>query len=280
MIKIKFYSSFSDSKKTSENFIRVNELENTQEYGRDYIFTTKDDYTHVIILNTAMPVLNIPKENVIGLAFEPIKFLNLSHNFINYATKNIGLYLIGEKQNLPEPFIEHHGYMWHTPFKKNNTKTKKISIMVSGKKNAPGHTYRHTLVKEILKSNLEIDIWGRGCTNYMYTRDKRLKGVFKETEYLDDYEYHICIENFQTPHYFSEKIMNSLICNSVPIYFGCLNVKSYFGNCILNLTGNVKEDMNMFEDIIKNKRDIEINMERVKETININNLIKDKFLNK
>jgi len=153
-------------------------------------------------------------------------------------------------------------------------------IMVSGKKNAPGHTYRHTLVKEILKSNLEIDIWGRGCTNYMYTRDKRLKGVFKETEYLDDYEYHICIENFQTPHYFSEKIMNSLICNSVPIYFGCLNVKSYFGNCILNLTGNVKEDMNMFEDIIKNKRDIEINMERVKETININNLIKDKFLNK
>ena len=38
--------------------------------------------------------------------------------------------------------------------------------------------------------------------------------------------------------------------------------------------------MTIFEDIIKNKRDIEINMERVKETININNLIKDKFLNK
>jgi hypothetical protein len=34
------------------------------------LFTAADDYTHVIIQNTAMPSIgHIPKENVLGLAF-------------------------------------------------------------------------------------------------------------------------------------------------------------------------------------------------------------------
>lgn len=58
-------------------------------YGKDksiYI-TTEDDYTHVIIINTAMPKINknIPKSHVIGLAFEPFQFLGLTRKFVSYA---------------------------------------------------------------------------------------------------------------------------------------------------------------------------------------------------
>ena len=56
--------------------------------------TDESDFTHAIILNTAMPVLKIPKQNVIGLAWEPTSFLDIRQDFINYAIKHIGKYTI------------------------------------------------------------------------------------------------------------------------------------------------------------------------------------------
>jgi len=80
-------------------------------------------------MNNAMPNLNIQKENVIGLAFEPIYFLGLTTQFIEYAKKHIGKYYIGDKFDLPAPFIEHFAYMWHSrPSKEITTKNKLMSI--------------------------------------------------------------------------------------------------------------------------------------------------------
>lgn len=56
-----------------------------------------------------------------------------------------------------------------------------MSIVLSHKQRAPGHTYRHILVKCILQNNIPIDIFGRGCKLYN-TRDERLKGEFKDSE--------------------------------------------------------------------------------------------------
>ena len=50
--------------------------------------TADDDYTHAIIINTIMPELKIPNENVLGLAFEPIQFLNMTPEFVNYAMRD------------------------------------------------------------------------------------------------------------------------------------------------------------------------------------------------
>ena len=58
--------------------------------------------------------------------------------------------------------------------------------MVSRKNQAPGHIYRHYLVKEILKTNLPIDIWGNGCIYYKNIKDNRIKGDFKEIEPYKD----------------------------------------------------------------------------------------------
>jgi hypothetical protein len=174
------------------------------------IITINDDYTHAIIINTAMPVLkNIPKENVIGLAFEPVQFLGLTQQFIEYAKKYIGKYLIGDRINLPPLFVEHYGYMWHiTPLTYLPQKKNIMSIMISQKNSAKGHIYRHELVQKILSSNLPIDIYGRGCIYYNAIKDSRLKGTFENNEPYESYQFHICIENFRASHYFSEKITN------------------------------------------------------------------------
>lgn len=275
--RIRIFSSFGDSSKCKEIYERLCCSNEIAEYGIDkriYI-TNGDDYTHVIILNTAMPVIprHIPKQNVIGLAFEPPHYLGLTPQFIDYAMKNIGKYFIGQKYDLPQPFTEHFSYMWHNPpLLETPTKTNKISIMISEKVNAAGHKYRHELVKSILTSQLPIDIYGRGCQYYsnLGIKDARLKGEFKEAEPYESYQYHICIENFQTNDYFSEKIMNALLCNTIPIYLGAKNIDKYFPNMIIHLSQDITKDMELLRNLCNmDNPEIIIDMQKVKDTINL-----------
>jgi hypothetical protein len=189
-----------------------------------------------------MPKIYIPKQNVLGLAFEPFYFLNITPEFIEYSKKNIGKYFIGEKQNLPEPFVEHFGYMWYSsPQKEITLKLNIMSICVSEKQFAPGHLYRHNLVEAIIKFRLPIDIYGRGSSKYKFNR---IMGQFNDAEPYENYLFSICIENYQCNHYFSEKIITPLMYNCTPIYLGCKHIDSYIEN-VIKITGNVQEDLNL-----------------------------------
>jgi hypothetical protein len=252
MIKIKIFCSFAPSnlcKEKFENSCNAKQINFYGKYKKYYFVEENEDYTHAIIINTSMPELKIPKENVIGLAFEPIYFLGLSDEFIKYAQKYIGKYFIGDKFDLPEPFIENLGYLWfYRPAKEIIMKSKLISIVVSEKKYAPGHIYRHNLVQTIIDMNLPIDIYGRGTKQYS-AKTKNIKGEFENTEPYKNYLFTISIENFTSNHYFSEKLMTPLMYNCMPIYFGCKNINQYIEN-IINLTGNLKLDLNLIYDII------------------------------
>ena len=254
--RIRIYSSFCNSANCKDVFERLCEVGMLDYYGRNnrvYI-TNEDDYTHVIIMNTAMPVIpaHIPKANVIGLAFEPPVYLRLTQQFVQYAINNIGRYFIGDRLGLPEPFVEHYGYMWHlTPLRSLPVKTNNMSIMVSNKMDQPGHHYRHEIARKILDSPLPIDIYGRGCSILnMYKSDSRLKGEFTEVEPYESYDFHICIENVQTSHYFSEKITNPLLTATVPVYLGCRNITEYFPSEVICLTGDINKDMELITEII------------------------------
>ena len=251
MYKIKIFCPFSSSKNCKEIFERINYANLIEFYGieKKIYITDEDDYTHAIIINTIMPILKISKKNVIGLAFEPIQFLGLTSQFVEYAKKHIDKYLIGDKHNLPEPFIEYFGYMWHSrPPKEIKNKPELMSICVSTKRFAPGHMYRHNLIEKIIQYNLPIDIYGHGSTFYSYDR---IKGSFNDTEPYESYLFSICIENHECNHYFSEKIVTPLLYNCMPIYLGCKNIDSYFDD-IIKLNGNVDNDILLLVEIIKN----------------------------
>ena len=271
---------------TYEN--KLYEINKISNYGinKEIFITDEDNYTHVIILNTAMPILKegIPKKNVIGMAFEPLPFLNLSLSFIEYAQKNISKYFIGDNINLPDPFIEGQSFMWYSPYigtsyqsfeicKGLSIKKKRMSIIISQKRYAPGHKYRHKLVEVILSSNLPIDIYGRGHIYYKNKKDERIKGEFKQDslEPYEEYDFHIAIENYQSNHYFSEKIIEPLLCNTTPIYLGCHNIETYFKNQVIFLSGTVEKDIQLIEDILKNPNRYkkEIDTKKVQKTVGL-----------
>jgi len=275
--KIKIFCPFGPSSKCKEVYENICFANDIDFYGKDkkvYI-TDTDNYTHAIIINTIMPDLHIPKENVIGLAFEPIPFLNLTIEFIEYAKKHISKYYIGDKLNLPEPFIEQFGYMWYSrPPKEIKYKPNLMSVIVTNKRFAPGHIYRHKIIEKIIELKLPIDIFGHGSNSYTFDR---IKGPFNDVEPYENYLYSICIENFQSNHYFSEKIITPLLHNCLPVYLGCQNINTYFDN-IINLTGDINKDILLIINIIKNPLKYynntynEKNIKRVNLIENIENL--------
>lgn len=253
--RIKIFSSFCSSSHAKEVYEKICIANNIDNYGPDkaiYLVGDEDnDYTHAIIWNTAMPALTIPKENVVGLALEPPAFLGLSPGFVAYVQKYVGKYHIGQKLNgLPDEFVEKYSYMGHTPpLVAIEKKTRIMSIIVSQKIYAPGHKYRHLLVQRIIQERLPVYIYGRGTSSYNYEFNM---GGFQNLEPFETYMYSICIENYKTPHYFSEKIIDPVICECMPIYWGCEHMDEYLDKDKFHIiSGKLDQDIETIKKIMR-----------------------------
>ena len=82
MIKIRVFTGHhSVDQDTTHIFLKYSDIGNDVDYNKTFCFTNDNDYTHVILINCPTPnISHIPKENVIGLAFEPIHFLKRINN--------------------------------------------------------------------------------------------------------------------------------------------------------------------------------------------------------
>jgi len=82
--RIRIFSSFGESANCKGIYERLCEADLIDNYGpeKEIYITNDDDYTHVILMNTAMPTnLKVSKDRVVGLAFEPPVFLRSDSNF-------------------------------------------------------------------------------------------------------------------------------------------------------------------------------------------------------
>ena len=115
-------------------------------YGKDFIITKGDNYTHAILLwpEKIRPNLKINKKNVVATTGECPKYItyefNLTTNinaFLEYCKRKIGTFLIGGVKNtgIPNipPFLGFYCSQTSGKIPKNISfnKTKKMSIMIS-----------------------------------------------------------------------------------------------------------------------------------------------------
>ena len=91
------------------------------------------------------------------------------------------------------------------------------SLIASAKRSQPGHRLRHAVVEWARGTGAEIEIMGRG---YRPFSDK--------AEGLAPYRYSVVIENVREPGYFSEKLVDALLCGTVPIYWGAPDIGRFF----------------------------------------------------
>lgn len=98
-------------------------------------------------------------------------------------------------------------------------KTKMISLFASGKRmNHSLHARRFDLLADIQESLADtLDVFGRG---YQYVEHK--------AEAIDEYRYHVAVENHIAPHHWTEKLSDCFLGYCLPFYAGCPNAADYF----------------------------------------------------
>jgi hypothetical protein len=96
-------------------------------------------------------------------------------------------------------------------------KSKKISMIASSKKQAPGHILRHE-VAEKLSDKYDIELWGHGYNSFPQ-HGKILA--------LKDYMFSIVIQNCKMDTFFTD-FVDPLATGTIPIFWGTENVDKYF----------------------------------------------------
>lgn len=114
-----------------------------------------------------------------------------------------------------------------------HNKSKKLSLISSGKTISNGHRYRGVVSNYLLNNGVEVDLWGYAHRPFQ-----------SKLEPLKDYEFSICILNTRMNNYFTEILLDCFRLGTVPIFWGCPNIGDYF-----DLSG--METFSTPEDLLK-----------------------------
>ena len=165
--------------------------------------------------------VNTTKDNVkIAWLIEP-RVINPSvYNFItnNYNSFDYILTYDSELLKLSDKFLFYpHGGCWlKESDKKLYQKSKFCSIISSNKTQTDGHKLRHSIISSL---GTKLGVYGNG---YFKIENKITA--------LKDYKFSIVIENSKQDDYFSEKLIDTLLTGTIPLYWGTNNINKYFDN--------------------------------------------------
>jgi hypothetical protein len=97
-------------------------------------------------------------------------------------------------------------------------KQDRVSIIASATTITETHRIRFNFA-QVLKKRLgdKADLFGRGFA-----------GFGDKLDVLKPYKYHVALENFTVPNYWTEKMLDPMLSGCHPFYYGCPNVSDYF----------------------------------------------------
>jgi len=228
MIKIYFASNWGQSSKEITDFYKRQSPLKEGIWGSVKAVDDINDSEFVIVLDDTQE--NIPQDKkIIFLGREPNhvlsrevskKWENRSYNFLHHEFNNCWL---------AQTWWVDMDY--ETLNDKPPLKTKNLSIIDSGKISINGHAERINAIHSILNNHpYDVDLYGGITNNPQYKNMPYCKNLlpYKDKKQgLIDYRYSLVIENGQTDYYFSEKISDSIMCWTTPIYFGCHNIHKF-----------------------------------------------------
>ena len=232
-MKVKFFSDYEVPEKLLQRF-----KANYDVYDNDIEFTINDDYDYAVAFNRGdghhkpgTKLITVIQEPSFSEAFEQGDSLTNSDYLIVHDKdlfERVWKVKLGKYVIESPCFMFYHDRVRHNFYDdvENVKKNRKISMIVSSHHfNWGNYHKRLNVLDQILRSDLDIDIFGRGWR----IPDERFKGELKfKHEGLLPYEYSIAIENSHEKNYISEKFFDCVLCNTVPIYNGAPNVSEVY----------------------------------------------------
>ena len=214
------------------------------------LFLAEGEADLYVILNTGthdyagnpLPPIDLPSpDRVWGLHTEPLGYVKLfnldsfeEHQKISrFYTNCEHLYRQEPARYIPSPpyVFMHVDRSWDFLYKTSlPRKVKDLSMIASGLEVLDGHKERLEFIDRLVDSNLDFSLWGRG---QQFTKYSNYRGVAPtKWEVMSACKYSIVVENSVSPFYWTEKIADSLLSFSLPLYYGSPNVSEYLPeNC-------------------------------------------------
>jgi hypothetical protein len=93
------------------------------------------------------------------------------------------------------------------------SKTEDVSLIASNRRDLEGHKLRHA----VAEATDGVTLMGRAYAPFEHKH-----------EGLAPFRFSVVIENIRAQGYFSEKLVDALLCETVPIYWGAPDVADYF----------------------------------------------------
>lgn len=140
--------------------------------------------------------------------------LRLSHRrFFRVLTFDRGLLA-----RLPNAVLFPLGSTWVPDWQTiDTTKTDLCSLIASSKRGTEGQIMRHRIVDWARATGQEVEVMGGGYRPFAAKSDG-----------LARFRFSVVIENAMEENYFSEKLVDAVLCGTVPIYWGCPNLGDFF----------------------------------------------------
>jgi len=146
----------------------------------------------------------------------------------------------------------------------NKPKIFGVSTVV-GTKNS---TYNHQLRHELWRRQDEIKI----PKNFYRSKHGCIEGfennpvLGEEKEPLFDTMFHICIENITCKNHFTEKTLDPILCKSIPIVLGCLNIEQFFNTDTIYKANTIDEIIEICNSLTE--KDYLLKTESINENFN------------
>lgn len=208
-------------------------------YGQFFDFDF--EYEVEIFIDT-FPIKTKNKELRILILMEPNIVSNISNIVISRCGEFDYIFTYDSEilKKCENSFLFEFGTNW-VDFNSYNYPIKKFSIStVCGYKQI---SKNHLLRKKIWYNQNKIKI----PTEFYISQHGGVENlnnnkILKDSKLpLFESMFHICIENNSQDYYFTEKIIDCLLCKSIPVYVGCTNIEKYFHKEGIIVVNNFKE---------------------------------------
>lgn len=261
--KVKFTAGWDTSEQITK---RLLEQFKTNENDMSNIEFVYDNSYDIIVYNNY--VTEEPKENSKSYIFfhEPTWSGNHQKTFSNYRDLTIFGHNKGN-YDVPNKVLEipshlfyggrgpssdssdfwNYNNLFNYDFKKNKSISSVVSSLGNDNNDYPSgciYKERVNLINKILIKCDFIDVFGWGD-----------KGLNQKKDGIVDYKFSLCIENSNEQNYVSEKFYDCLLTNTIPIYFGCKNIKEFWpenGYILIKDITNTDEIIKTLNNVFEN----------------------------
>lgn len=219
-----------------------------------------------IWIDTFNGIENSDADFKIFVCIEPNEIIKINNYIKNLSNKfdYVFAYDVDLLSSIKNSVLFEYGTKW-VEIEKYGYPNKKFSIStVCGSKS---YTQNHLIRKKLwykqdkIKNPIDFYLSKQGGVENF--RNNKLLGESKFP--LFDSMFHICIENVTKDNFFTEKLIDCLLCETIPIYLGCKNIGNYFNtNSIISVDNldeiiyvcnNLKEEdyYSKIDSVIENK---------------------------